>query len=138
MKKFLFILLFTLLPFLGNTQSGYQTQIHVNWQVVGQASWTTPSWFYCITRSVYKYNGYYYYDVWFTSNSYTWDSYYGKSQWRYTQLEGVKMKFDGLYLNSGYPMSFSFIQNYRPHVFQYASRNPSAKYNISWTNYYAL
>lgn len=140
MKKLLLILMLSIFTIpLVNGQVTYPTTMYRNWTLVGTPSWTTTSFYYCVTRSTYpNANGQYFYDVWFTSNTYTWDYYNNRSQWRYVQINGCKVIFNGRYSNGGVPISFSFIQNYTPTPLRFisTSRNPSFK--IYWDKYYTL
>jgi hypothetical protein len=145
MKKFLFVLLMALMPIIGVQTKGQQQEIqtyqstrqmYINWTLVGEPSWTTPSFYYCVTRIYY--NGYYYFDVWFTSNAYTWDYYNNQSSWRYVYMDGLKMTYDGYYVNSGYPVSFSFIKDYNPPSTRWVTTNPNPKVKLYWNKYYKL
>jgi hypothetical protein len=138
MRKFLFILLISLFSFLKSDAQQYRTVMYKNWVLVGTPSWTTPSFYYCVTRSAYQINGYWRFDVYFTSNTYTWDYYNNRSQWRYVQMEGCKVYWDGQMGNYGHTTSFSFIKDYAPPALSWATKNATPTFKIYWNRYYTL
>ena len=137
MKKFFIVLLllFNLITLSGQT---YQTTMYKTWELIGTPSWTTTSFYYCVTRSAYKINGYWIFDVYFTSNSYTWDYYSGVSHWRYVQLDGCIIYYDRQPSNYGVPLSFSFIKDFNPSPLRWATTNPNPTIHITWSKYYTL
>lgn len=138
MKKFLFILLFALMSVFTAEAQNYQYSMYKGWQLVGKASWTTPSFYYCVTRSNYTIDGRWRFDVWFTSNTYTWDYYNNRSVWRYVQMDGCKVYWDGQMGNYGHATSFSFIKDYRVPALSWATTNPNPTFKIYWNRFYTL
>ena len=143
MRKLLLILslMFGLLvlPTETRAQVDYPIDGYIGWTKVGLDGYDNCSWFYCVSRSKYPNSyGYYWYDVWFTSNSYTYDYYSGQAVWRYVQMDGCKVYFNGIASNNGNPISFSFINNYTPNALRYKSKEIYPTFKIYWNSYYKL
>lgn len=138
MKKI--VLMFLLMLFSFNNINAYEppASIYINWTLIGKPSWTTPSFYYCVTRSSLQIDGYYYFHIFFTSNTYTWDYYRGVSSWRYVQMDDCKVSYDGYLVNRGVPVSFSFIKNFCPESLSWRTTNPNPIFKIYWYNYYTL
>jgi len=112
MKKLLLILLTLTFPLLlwgqnySNQYKGqqqYQDQVYdveqySEWKLSNPGGYNIPSFYWCITRSIYKFNGQYIFDVWFYSNSYVLD-YYGNSVWTYTYVNNIYVIVNGQYIN---------------------------------------
>jgi hypothetical protein len=143
MKKLLLILSFMLgflvIPMESKAQVEYPIDSYIGWSKVGVAGYGNTSWFYCVTRSKYSNSsGYYWYDVWFTSNSYIYDEYSGQSLWRYVQIDKCRATFNGISSNDGNTISFSFINNYTPNALRFKSKTLNPTFKMYWGNYYKL
>jgi hypothetical protein len=138
MKKFLLILAITLISLFKVNGQTYQTEMYIGWQLVGTPSWTSPSFYYCVTRSQYPIQGRYYFDVYFTSNAYTWDRYNNRKTWRYVYMDNLKMTWDGYYGNYGKSISFSFIENYAPQQLRWTTSNKTPLVKLYWNSYKTL
>ena len=106
--KFLKILLFYILTvlvvsFTNTAQSQtYDVQVYKSWTPSGVGYWTQGRYYHVyndfdwmITRSVMSFNGYYYFDFWFFSQSYYWDGY--KADYAATNIRNIKVYVDGLH-----------------------------------------
>jgi hypothetical protein len=143
MKKLLLILIlmfgFLITPMESKAQVDYPIDNYISWTKVGTDGYDYCSWFYCVTRSRYPNSyGYYWYDVWFTSNSYTYDYYTGQAVWRYVQIDNCKVYFSGTPSNNGSSISFSFINNYTPNALRFKSKSLRPLFKIYWGNYFKL
>jgi hypothetical protein len=139
MKKLIIVLMLWLGCFSLVKAQSYSTQMYIDWTLVGQPSWTTPSWFYCVTRSTHPdNNGRYWFDVWFMSNTYIWDYQNNRQSWRYVQISNCKVSFDGTVVNYGKGVDISFREGYTPSPLRGITRNKHPKIKFYWDKYYTL
>ena len=141
MKKLLIVLMLWLGCFIQSKAQSvdYVTTSYIGWSLIGQPSWTVPSWYYCVTRSTYPDpNGNYWFDVWFYSNTYMWDYQNNTKSWRFVQLVDCKITYDGYYANYGKGVDISFRQSYTPNTIRFVTRNKNPQVRIYWGRYYTL
>lgn len=141
MKKFLLILLFSILFFAfpinlsGQTknqpyqkqQETYKTVVYVDWQLSNEACYGCSSFYWRVTRS-YEADayGYYIFDFWFYSNSL-----YENGAWASTYVYDMYIQVDGYWLNSQ-PFWITFKDYYSPVMMRFKTVNPKPFINLIW------
>lgn len=121
-----------------NLKQGYDVIPYINWKPSGVGYWTTTRGYsvyndfdWMVTRSKYSYNGYYYFDFWFFSQSYYWDGY--QSQYTTTNIKKIDVYFDGQYvLSDNTQLGITFDKTYNAVTLRVISANPQPKIYYKW------
>lgn len=141
--KSLILGLLLILSSLVVAQSQFRTStgsnsIYYNWQLTNtgcypatdQDYFTCASFYWCVTRSnETDADGYYYFNIWFYSNSYVWAS--NQQYWMSTYVWGINLYVDGYLFNKA-PVWFVFKENYAPLTLRFKTLNASPVILMSW------
>lgn len=97
MKKLLLILL-VLFSFVEDTKSqDYETIVYKDW-VLSTNGTNDESFYWAITRSQISYKGHYIYDLWFYSNTYSYNYNTGIYDWNFTYVNNIYVLVNGEYV----------------------------------------
>lgn len=140
-KFIIFVVIFlTLSSFKGDKSSKqtYEVVTYVNWKPSSVGYWATTRGYsvyndfdWMVTRSKYSYNGYYYFDFWFFSQSYYWDGY--QAQYTTTNIKKIDVYFDGNWVTSDYTnLGITFDRTYNAITLRVMSVNPQPNIYFKW------
>jgi hypothetical protein len=121
----------------GYSQS-YDVEPYIQWSPSGVGYWTQNTNYYIyndfdwmISRSVNTFNGYYYFDFWFFSQSYYWDGY--NASYTSTNLRNVNVYVDGDHYTSDYStLGITFNQTYNATSLRIITKNPQPSIYFKW------
>ncbi|NIP31193.1 MAG: hypothetical protein GTN59_11745 [Candidatus Dadabacteria bacterium] len=125
-------------------QKQYNSSIYVDWKVSGSGYWSNNDYYYIyndfmymISRSDFKINNYYYFDIWLFSESYYWDG----SQATYTS---TNIKYVTVYVN-GYvsakntnSLGVTFFDEAAPKSLRVKSQSKNPRITFSWKEMKAM
>lgn len=116
----------------------YDIVTYIKWTPSYSGYWTYSKGYsiyndfdWMVSRSTYSYNGYYYFDFWFFSQSYYWDGY--QAQYTTTNIKKVDVYFDGSWvLSDKTPLGITFDKTYNAVTLRVMSKNPQPKIYFKW------
>lgn len=119
----------------------YQNTSYINWSKSGVGYWTSYSNYsvyndfdWMVSRSnAPDYNGYYYYYIWFYSQSFYWNGY--DKKYTSTNIVGMKLYVNNyLVISDNSPLGITFMNEYNASLLTFKSKSPTVKINIVWKN----
>jgi len=122
----------------------YETEVYVPWQHSGVGYWvqyqtyyTYNDFSYMVSRSKETFGGYYYYDVWFYSNSYYWDG--NNATYTSTNIKYVYVYVDGkLTSKNENSIGITFYNETAPTSLRFMSTSKYPKVWIKWNQMKAI
>jgi hypothetical protein len=126
------------------TYGGYETEVYIPWKKSGSGYWLQYSGYYVyndfsfmISRSKEKIGGYYYYDIWFYSESYYWD---GKNaEYTSTNIKNVYVYVDGkLTTYNESSIGITFFNETTPHSLRFVTTSKYPKVWVQWKQMKAI
>ena len=109
----------------------YETEVYIDWVLSNKGGYDIPSFYWLITRSKNKFEGYYVFDVWFYSNSYNWDFYLQQPVWVYTYVSNVFVLLYGEYINKE-PVWVTFQDKFTYKELRFYSINKNPRVNLTY------
>lgn len=123
---------------------GYETQVYVPWKKSGSGYWLDHGTYYTyndfsfmVSRSKYKIGGYYYYDIWFYSESYYWDG--QNADYTSTNIKNVYVYVNGnLVTYNENSLGITFFDETAPHSLRFTTTSTSPKVWVTWKEMKAI
>lgn len=106
-------------------QAIYQTVTYTDWQLSNKGCYGCPSFYWKTSRSSTKINGYWKYDLWFSSNSY-----YQNGILSSTYVNGITLNVDGYLVTSNIWLIFK--DTYTNQLLSFYSVNYQPIIYLSW------
>lgn len=114
-------------------ENSYETEVYLNWVLSNEGGYGKPSFYWLITRSKYKFEDYYLFDVWFYSNSYVWDYYLKQPVWVYTYVSDIYVLLYGEYVNKE-PVWVTFQDKFTYNGLRFYSINKNPRVNLIYSD----
>ena len=116
----------------------YDVQQYIGWSPSGVGYWTQGRYYHVyndfdwmLTRSVKSFDGYYYFDFWFFSQSYYWDGY--SADYASTNIRNVKVYVDGkFYKSENSTLGITFFKTYNASSLRVITKNPRPIIYFKW------